>query len=194
MKYIFYIIAALSLVFSFLVIAGAKSAIHEIEAGVSFVVFVISLGFGGILNRLKQDEPDQDEKKCPFCLEYVKKGAVTCKHCGKDLPAGKDLSSWKVQTPLPGNETTKIKLCPRCGAQHKMDATVCGGCGWKPNLPWVLESDPSVPGKTHLKCPKCGAFTFNDPDARKCWNCGYLPAKQSDGVSDFEFSGDEQTK
>lgn len=25
-------------------------------------------------------------KRCPFCAELVKKKAIVCKHCGKDLP------------------------------------------------------------------------------------------------------------
>jgi hypothetical protein len=28
-------------------------------------------------------------KECPFCAEIIKKRAVVCKHCGKDLPAEK---------------------------------------------------------------------------------------------------------
>ncbi len=28
-----------------------------------------------------------DLKKCPFCAELVKREAVVCKHCGRDLPA-----------------------------------------------------------------------------------------------------------
>lgn len=32
--------------------------------------------------------PTQDDSKiCPFCAETIKRAAVVCKHCGRDLPA-----------------------------------------------------------------------------------------------------------
>ena len=27
----------------------------------------------------------EKQKKCPFCAEWVKPDAITCKHCGKDI-------------------------------------------------------------------------------------------------------------
>ena len=27
-----------------------------------------------------------DIKQCPFCAEDIKKAAIVCKHCGRDLP------------------------------------------------------------------------------------------------------------
>jgi len=29
-----------------------------------------------------------ESKKCPFCAELVKREALVCKHCGRDLPGG----------------------------------------------------------------------------------------------------------
>ena len=29
---------------------------------------------------------DDDQKKCPFCAEYVKKDAVVCRYCKRELP------------------------------------------------------------------------------------------------------------
>ena len=38
-------------------------------------------------NELKKYLPIKN-KKCPFCAEIIKRAAVVCKHCGKDVPKG----------------------------------------------------------------------------------------------------------
>jgi hypothetical protein len=35
------------------------------------------------------------KKRCPYCREVVKPGAIICKHCHKDLMVAPDENSWE---------------------------------------------------------------------------------------------------
>lgn len=165
MKYLFFVLSILSLLYGLLVILGAKSAIHEIEAGVSFVIFVISLGFGSVLSVLCRDEAEAGEKKCPFCAEFVKIESTVCKYCGKDLPKDKE-SEWGPikNSPAWGD----YKQCPNCGKLQVADAKLCSKCGWKPGDKKVTNQKSEQ--TTLSSCPICKQNEFN---GRFCKACGY---------------------
>ena len=88
----------------------------------------------------------QEEKQCPFCGRMIKKEAVFCKHCKRDLPA----VSGSTGPSEP--EKTFPYICPDCGTFAELPLSTegkayeCKGCA---------ESHIATPA-TGRKCPYCG--------------------------------------
>ena len=59
-----------------------------------------------------------DMKKCPFCAELIKREAIVCKHCGKDLPP----------EPKAEIKTYDAWDCPKCGTHNQAGSMVCMNC------------------------------------------------------------------
>lgn len=60
-----------------------------------------------ILFAMPDRHSEKSERKCPACAEWVKKGLVICKHCGKDLPPLTSESDM-MGTPSLKEETDRI--------------------------------------------------------------------------------------
>jgi hypothetical protein len=43
-------------------------------------------------------ETEEGLKKCPFCAEMIKREAVVCRYCGKDLPSTSETRLDRVAT------------------------------------------------------------------------------------------------
>ena len=86
-----------------------------------------------------------DEKPCPFCGQMIKKGAVFCKHCKKDLPAE------SVNTVSNEPAKTFPYICPDCETFVELPIEMegkeyeCEACA---------ESHIATPA-TGRKCPYC---------------------------------------
>ncbi len=67
----------------------------------------------GNLKRLSTNglqELEEGTKKCPYCGEVIKMGAIKCKHCSETI------------------ETVQLKECPFCKEEVRADAIICKHC------------------------------------------------------------------
>ena len=62
-------------------------------------------------------------RKCPFCAELVKREAVICKHCQRDLPPEADLIPELPAALQPG-----YSRCPECNAAVNDESVKCWSC------------------------------------------------------------------
>ena len=105
-------------------IASSMFMVSKGRSGCGGLLLGLLLGPVGLIIALatKKDEKalemekikSGDNKKCPFCAEVVKKEAVVCKHCGRDLP--------KEEIEIEGE-------CSKCGTPLKKGYAICEKCG-----------------------------------------------------------------
>jgi uncharacterized membrane protein YhaH (DUF805 family)/ribosomal protein L40E len=88
----------------------------------------------------REFNPDEHEKKCPMCAEYIKLEARRCKHCGHEYSVEKverQIEKLKHEvkqereeqapTPEPGDKNRNI--CPNCYTHHAPQVEECSRCG-----------------------------------------------------------------
>jgi hypothetical protein len=77
----------------------------------------------------------EDAKKCPFCAETIKKEAIVCRYCGKDLPA---------QRPS-GASQQSIELADLARLTEQERRKTCWSChGTDPDCPICLTREEKV--------------------------------------------------
>ena len=96
MKLACMVIGVLGFLLGLAIAAGAKSAVHEIEAGICFLIFATSLGAYGIIGAVERSAQEQiivlrriagvsENWTCPKCQGQNPLGTATCNRCGQKL-------------------------------------------------------------------------------------------------------------
>lgn len=96
------------------------------SAGGWFFLGLILGPFGLLFALLAGKEgPAEGERKCPFCAEFIKREAIVCKHCGRDVPNENSL----ILNNHVNIGLSEATSCLKCKHENHISALSCENCG-----------------------------------------------------------------
>jgi|WetSurMetagenome_2_1015567.scaffolds.fasta_scaffold129393_2 hypothetical protein len=115
----------------FFIISGLIMLLIYFPIGITLLIIgAICAAFRG--KNKEQGIPQGDQRKCPFCAELIKKEAIVCKHCHKDVPKYEEpkppeTPQGKLQGKI-GYGPTPEGFCGFCYNNMKSGAKQCWNC------------------------------------------------------------------
>ena len=78
---------------------------------------------------VREFDPDEHEKKCPMCAEYIKLEARRCKHCGHEF--SQEQVEQQIEEVKEEEEALEgERYCKRYGTGVFPEGVECPECGW----------------------------------------------------------------